>query len=49
MTYVKPSIAALGIASEAIQFAGDKGGHHLDGIVAMQPNPSTGTAYDLDE
>jgi hypothetical protein len=49
MTYVKPSIAALGVASEAIQFPGDKGGIHEDGVVAQRPNPSTGAAYDLDE
>lgn len=49
MKYVKPAIAALGIASEAIQFPGDKSGMHLDGVIALRPNPSTGTAYDLDE
>ena len=49
MKYMKPTIEALGMASEAIQFPGDKGGIHEDGVVAQRPKPSTGTAYDLDE
>ena len=49
MKYAKPSIAVLGSASKAIQFPGDKGGMHLDGVIALRPQPSTGAAYDLDE
>lgn len=49
MKYVKPSIAYLGTASMAIQGKGIKGGMHTDADVALQPHPSTGSAYDLDE
>jgi hypothetical protein len=50
MKYVKPSIATLGLASEAIQGAGSKiFPHATDGDVLRRPQLSTGSAYDLDE
>ncbi|MGA2539427.1 MAG: hypothetical protein ABSF53_25700 [Terracidiphilus sp.] len=50
MKYLKPSIATLGLASDAIQGEGWKlFPHAIDGDVARRPQLSTGSAYDLDE
>jgi hypothetical protein len=49
MRYVKPSVADHGLASAAIQGKGIKGGMHTDADESLQPRPSTGSAYDLDE
>lgn len=49
MRYEKPSLAYLGVASAAIQGHGIKGLAVPDADESQQPQPSTGSAYDLDE
>jgi hypothetical protein len=49
MTYTKPSVVGLSIASLAIQDIGTKGMKQQDTDVPARPNLSTGGSYDLDE
>lgn len=49
MRYTKPSIAALGSASEAIQQFGNKSQPNFADAGGSDLNWSTGHSYDLDE
>jgi hypothetical protein len=50
MTYIKPTVRSLGVASSAIQrHIGDKAVQNATDANPMATLESTGTCYDLDE
>jgi hypothetical protein len=50
MTYTKPSVRSLGVASSAIQtHTGNKAAQNAPDARPMATQESTGTCYDLDE